>query len=160
MIRFKNGTPQTMWYSQHEYGQAFTYEATEKRDKRPFGYSGNGTHAVYATPGSHDHTVPGITLPAGLLVDHSDRGRLWDPTLNAYAYSYNDTTKSFSPYDDRFPVSFLNFNGHWGDDALPGGPEFLGIPKYAGGPTGPKDKWLVREEICPKIPCVVLPIRV
>ena len=52
MIRFKNGEPQAVWYSQHASGQAFTYEATEKNGKRPYAYSGNGTHAVYSTAGS------------------------------------------------------------------------------------------------------------
>jgi hypothetical protein len=30
MIRFQNGNPQAIWYSQHNNGQAFTYSATEK----------------------------------------------------------------------------------------------------------------------------------
>lgn len=51
MIRFENGTPKALWYSQHSNGQAFTYEATEKQDKRPLAYSAKGTHAVYATAG-------------------------------------------------------------------------------------------------------------
>lgn len=51
MIRFKDGEPQAIWFSQHASGQAFTYDALEKSDERPYGYSGNGTHAVYATPG-------------------------------------------------------------------------------------------------------------
>ena len=160
MIRFKNGTPQAVWYSQHASGQAFTYAGLEKQGQRPYAYSGNGTHAVYATPGSHDHTIPSITLPAGPLVDKTDRGFLWDPTLNAYAYRYDNATQRFQPYDDQFPLNWLDFNGHWGDDALPGGPVFFGEAKYTGGPTGPKDKALVREEVCPSKPCVVLPFRV
>jgi len=51
MIRFQNATPEAIWYSQHASGQAFTYDATEKQGKRPLGYSGNGTHATYSTPG-------------------------------------------------------------------------------------------------------------
>jgi hypothetical protein len=51
MIRFQDGAPQAIWYSQHSGGQAFTYDATEKQGKRPVAYSGNGTHAVYSTPG-------------------------------------------------------------------------------------------------------------
>lgn len=52
MIRFSNGTPQALWYSQHAGGEAFTYEATEKQGKRPVAYSAKGTHAVYAIAGS------------------------------------------------------------------------------------------------------------
>ena len=52
MIRFANGTPTAMWFSQHASGQAFTYAALEKKGKRPLSYSGNGTHANYAVKGS------------------------------------------------------------------------------------------------------------
>lgn len=55
MIRFSNGTPQAIWYSQHSSGQAFTYHAVEKKGKRPISYSGNGTHANYATAGQVTH---------------------------------------------------------------------------------------------------------
>lgn len=34
MIRFKDGQPQAVWYSQHATGEAFTYEALEKEGKR------------------------------------------------------------------------------------------------------------------------------
>jgi hypothetical protein len=30
MIRFVNGVPKFVWYSQHASGQAFTYQAVEK----------------------------------------------------------------------------------------------------------------------------------
>lgn len=51
MIRFSNGVPQAIWYSQHAGGEAFTYAATEKQGKRPYAYSGKGSHAVYAIAG-------------------------------------------------------------------------------------------------------------
>lgn len=51
MIRFANSTPQAIWFSQHASGQAFTYNALEKKGKRPIAYSGNGTHANYAVKG-------------------------------------------------------------------------------------------------------------
>ena len=51
MIRFQNGEPQALWYSQHSGGQAFTYGALEKQGKRPYAYSANGTHAVYSIAG-------------------------------------------------------------------------------------------------------------
>lgn len=111
------------------------------------------------TDRTHDHTIPGVNFPTGLLVDTTDDGVLWDPTLNAYAYSYNTSTAAFEAYDPAFPVHWLSFNGHWGDDALPGGPELLGQAKYTAGPVGPQFKGLDREEVCPSKPCVVLPFR-
>lgn len=51
MIRFENGMPDALWYSQHAGGQAFTYDALEKKGKRPYAYSANGTHAVYSIAG-------------------------------------------------------------------------------------------------------------
>ena len=45
MIRFHNGTPQAMWFSQHNNGQAFTYDAVEKKGIRPISYSAKGSHA-------------------------------------------------------------------------------------------------------------------
>jgi hypothetical protein len=51
MIRFLNGIPQALWFSQHASGEAFTYDATEKNGQRPVVYSAKGTHAVYAIPG-------------------------------------------------------------------------------------------------------------
>lgn len=52
MIRFQDGVPQALWYSQHASGEAFTYNATLKIKGRPVAYSGRGTHANYAIPGS------------------------------------------------------------------------------------------------------------
>ncbi|KAL4906834.1 hypothetical protein BDW74DRAFT_176439 [Aspergillus multicolor] len=157
MIRFQDGAPQAIWYSQHSGGQAFTYEATEKQGVRPIAYSGNGTHAVYSIPGAHDHTIPGLNLPAGFLVDQTDRGVLWDPAAGAYAYSYVPATQTFEPYDPSYPVNWLSFNGRWGDDALQGGPELFGQAKYVGGPDGPKFKKIQREQVCPSSPCIILP---
>lgn len=51
MIRFVHGQPIAIWYSQHASGQAFTYQAVEKSDKRPYSFSGKGTHANYVTSG-------------------------------------------------------------------------------------------------------------
>ncbi|PWY92886.1 vacuolar protein sorting-associated protein 62 [Aspergillus heteromorphus CBS 117.55] len=159
MMRFENGVPKALWYSQHAGGEAFTYSATEKKGKRPIAYSANGTHAVYAIPGTHDHAIPHFNLPVGFVEDHTDRGTLWDPIQSAYAYSYDAARRTFQPYDRSFPVNWLGFNGQWGDDALPGGPELFGEAKYTAGPNGPKFKHLVRETVCSDSPCVVLPFR-
>ncbi|EZF29009.1 hypothetical protein H101_07305 [Trichophyton interdigitale H6] len=163
MIRFRDGKPEAIWYSQHAAGQAFQYSATDKRGVRPIGFSGNGTHAVYATAGTHDHTIPGLDLPAGFLEDETDEGTLWDPTLSAYVYSYSSTTGLFTPYDPNTPTNWLYYQGHWGDEQLPddapGQVELFGQRKYSTGPDGPMFKELVRDRVCPsgvKL-CLVLP---
>ncbi|PGH12667.1 hypothetical protein AJ79_04167 [Helicocarpus griseus UAMH5409] len=153
MIRFENEQPQAIWYSQHSSGQAFSYEATEKEGLRPIGYCANGSHAVYATPGTHDHTIPGFNLPGGLLEDETDKGLLWDPLLSTYSYSYDNQTEKFTPYDPaNAPVNYLYFDGQWGDQQLPDGAEgqvnLFGQRKYTSGPNGPKFKKLDREKVC------------
>lgn len=34
MVRFANGTPTAVWYSQHSNGEAFTYDAVQKSGLR------------------------------------------------------------------------------------------------------------------------------
>ncbi|CAG7926327.1 unnamed protein product [Penicillium olsonii] len=160
MIRFKNGKPDAIWYSQHASGQAFTYHAVEKKGKRPYAFSGNGTHANYATSGQHDHAIPGINLPVGFVMDYTDRGRVWDPVVNAYFYTYDAKTATFEAFNSKDPVAWLNFNGKWGDDQPPGEPEIFGEAKNVAGPNGPKFKGLGRKLICPSKPCIVLPFRI
>ena len=50
-ILFQDGTPQSVWFSQHSGGEAFTYDAVEKQGKRVVAYSARGTHANYAIDG-------------------------------------------------------------------------------------------------------------
>ncbi|RKF59100.1 Vacuolar protein sorting-associated protein 62 [Erysiphe neolycopersici] len=89
LIRFKNGVPQTIFFSAHSGGLAYDWNAVEKgkgegREGRPILYSAVGTHAMYATPGRHSYI-----LPFGLLADVTDKGPLWDPAHNYLAYHYN-----------------------------------------------------------------------
>lgn len=167
MLRFENGTPSEMWYSQHSGGEAFDYSALEKHDSvRPVTYCANGTHANYATSGTHDHTIPGINLPAGPIEDHTDAGFLWDPTLSAYFYSFDLSTSTFTPHGDAPAPGWLKFNGRWGDDKIPEDDKrqdcTLGIDalcQYTAGPTGPQDKDLDRTNVCPDGKnCPVYPI--
>jgi hypothetical protein len=89
LIRFHNGVPKAVFFSAHSGGTAFSYNSVEKgkgpgREGRPVLYSALGSHAMYAMPGTHPYV-----LPFGLLADVTDKGPLWDPALNYYAYHYN-----------------------------------------------------------------------
>lgn len=156
MVRFKNGKPVALWYSQHASGEALLYKIVEKHGVRPISYSAKGTHANYASPGTHDHAIPNFNLPLGILMDHCDKGRLWDPTLNAYIYKYDAAANKYTPYDPSHPTGWLYFLGHWGDNQfLPNDPRQKGHNigehlKYEGGPTGPYDKQLNRKDVWPK----------
>jgi hypothetical protein len=140
---------------------------------QPIAYSANGTHANYAIPGIHDHTLPNINLPFPLIIpDHTSAGPLWDPTLSAYYYSYSNSTNAsssgavgtFTPYDDDTPTDWLYFLGRWGDDKLPKSDPRQNCPfgidalcKWTGGPTGPVTKQLERTKVCPDNgnPCIL-----
>ncbi|KUL85265.1 hypothetical protein ZTR_07927 [Talaromyces verruculosus] len=149
MVRFENGEPQALWYSQHSGGEAFTYDAVLKIDGRPVAYSGQGTHANYAIEGVHDHTIPGVNLPFGPVNDYTSNGTLWDPTGNYYAYSYDNITAVFTAYDSSYPVNWLYFNGQWGDIQVANQTGIFGEYEYTSGPNGPKFKNLVRTNVCP-----------
>ena len=161
MVRFENGTPTAIWYSQHGNGQAFTYEAVEKEGVRPISYSAYGSHANYAIAGTHDHTIPDLNLPAGLIQDYTSQGVLWDPILSTYFYNYNSSDASFSSIDPDSPLGHMNYKGKWGDQRYPDDDQrqknFLGFHKFVDGPTGPWSKELNRAKMCPDngIPCIV-----
>ncbi|KIW72895.1 hypothetical protein PV04_01056 [Phialophora macrospora] len=155
MVRFINGVPQAMWFSQHSSGQAFAYAAVGKYGDdavRPIVYVAQGSHANYAVAGSHDHTIPGLNLPGGPLEDHTNAGVFWDPLPNAYAYTYNVSTGAFAAYNGADPTAWLAFLGRWGDAQLPddadGQVDVFGQRKYTAGPTGPVDKDLGRQNVC------------
>jgi hypothetical protein len=164
MVRFSDGTPDAVWYSQHANGEAFTYDCTEKEGDRPVGYIANGTHAVYAITGDHDHTIPDINLPSGLIEDHTDKGARFDPVANTWFYKWDADAEVISPYDDSTPSAFLNYDGQWGDEEYPDSDprqdSFFGVAKYGSGPNGPKFKQLNRDDVCPDngILCIVRPI--
>ncbi|KAI9662122.1 MAG: hypothetical protein M1831_002818 [Alyxoria varia] len=174
-IRFESGVPQSVWYSAHANGGAFEWDAAPKEgtnNDRLTVYSANGTHANYATPGTHDHTIPNVPLPEGPLEDVTDdAGSVWDPLRGAsfYRVTFPEGTEDGDSSAPRFegyggevtPTGFLEFTGKWGDEELveedERQEEFFGVKKYASGPTGPRDKQLNREKICPDngVLCVV-----
>lgn len=161
MIRFKDGVPQVIWYSQHGNGEAYVYKAVEKEGIRPISYAAMGSHAMYSTPGTHDHTIPNLNLPRGLIQDYTSKGTLWDPLKNTYAYTYNANTFAFHSADGKSPLGMMYFRGQWGDEQYaaddPRQEEFFGFYKYTGGPRGPWDKQLNRTNVCPEtgLRCII-----
>lgn len=156
MVRFSNGIPQAIWYSQHANGQAFKYSSAEKhatQNLRPLVYASKGSHANYAIAGVHDHTIPNLNLPGGVLEDYTDQGVLWDPLLSSWYYKFDAGTSGFTPYEAGTPSNWLQFKGRWGDEEYPSSDKrqvkLFGQAKFVGGPTGPADKQLNREKICP-----------
>lgn len=149
MVRFHHGKPKAIYFSEHSFGDAYRYEAVEKIGKRPVIYSATGTHAMYATPGTHAYI-----LPWGLLHDETDRGPLWDPALNSHSYTYDyikDELRA-SNFTPRAPTEWFYFNGHWGDKFYPlSDPRqyrFAGQYHYVNGPLGPRFKNLGRRKVC------------
>lgn len=148
-VRFQHGKPKAVFFSEHSFGEAYTWDAVEKSGKRPIGFSATGTHAMYATPGLHPYVLPG-----GILHDVTDRGPLWDPVQNMYSYTYNyrSGTLLSSKLNPAAPVSWFYYGGHWGDKIYPlNDPRqyrFLGQYHYVNGPLGPRFKNLGRQEIC------------
>ncbi|KAK2624594.1 hypothetical protein QTJ16_005787 [Diplocarpon rosae] len=160
MVRFQHGTPTAVWFSQHEFGVAHTYAAVQKIGKRPVSFSARGSHANYPVAGNLDfHHTHGL-IPAHIIHDRTQQGKLWDPTLAAYYYTFEPQEKLFAPAVKETPVNWLYFEGRWGDDQFPRGregqEEFHGYVKWLPGPKGPLDKHLDRVDVCPpKRACVV-----
>jgi hypothetical protein len=148
-IRFQHGQPKAVFFSEHNFGSAYSYAAVEKIGKRPVIYSAYGTHAMYATPGTHPYI-----LPWGILHDMTDRGPLWDPTLNSHAYTYDYKTDNLrsSNLTPSAPTEWFHYGGHWGDKFYPLNDRrqyrFAGQYHYVNGPYGPKFKHLDRKKIC------------
>jgi hypothetical protein len=104
---------------------------------------------MYRTSGVHDYIAP-----FGLLHDVTDRGPLWDPTLNLYSYTY-DTKRDIVRASDvtpDAPEEWFHYRGKWGDKAYPMDDKrqyrFAGELHYVNGPTGPRTKYLDRRRIC------------
>ncbi|KAJ5988192.1 Vacuolar protein sorting-associated protein 62 [Penicillium waksmanii] len=147
LMRFHNGKPKAMFFSAHNGGEAYRYEAIEKIGQRPVIYSAEGSHAMYATAGVHEYI-----LPWGLLHDVTDRGPLWDPLQNKQAYTYANNTLRASTVNPKSPTEWFFFRGHWGDKFYPLGDRrqyrFAGQYHFVNGPLGPRFKNLNRRKLC------------
>ncbi|KAK4247876.1 hypothetical protein C7999DRAFT_40865 [Corynascus novoguineensis] len=176
MVRFQHGVPRAMFLSEHAGGKAYLWKALEKRAQRdgkparPVIYSAVGSHAMYASPGMHPYV-----LPFKLLKDVTDKGPLWDPSLNNYAYWYdyevdreeegNSTISEFTSLvpaasNPDLPTSWFHFEGSWGDDIYPLSDRrqwrLFGEYHYITGPLGPKAKWLDRRKVCQTEKCTIV----
>ncbi|KAL0767044.1 hypothetical protein CaCOL14_010615 [Colletotrichum acutatum] len=160
MIRFQDGKPTGIYYSQHVDGASFNWDnaALTKTDGRPIVYSARGSHANYPTRGNQIHN--------SVLVDYCDEGRRWDPILSAYFYHFDKesfTVTRLDPPAKSSPIpppstnltSFFYYSGRWGDIAYPASdprqeivPKF-GLKRIESGPTGPRHKHLVRKGLKP-----------
>ncbi|KAH8895249.1 hypothetical protein GQ53DRAFT_743982 [Thozetella sp. PMI_491] len=162
MVRFVDGKPTGVYYSQHASGAAYDWQDAELsiKNERPIVFSAIGSHANYVSEGHHVHDV--------VLVDICDAGLLWDPVLAAYFYHLDPTsnvlTRMFPPGpppDKSNLTDFLYFHGMWGDAKYPDdNPRqltvpYFGLKRFESGPTGPYDKQLVRRGLFPDHPSPV-----
>ncbi|MBW0470858.1 hypothetical protein O181_010573 [Austropuccinia psidii MF-1] len=163
MIRFLNGKP--VYITPEAHGgevilgnSAYEIGVLEQLNGRPIVYSANGTHGMYPQPGTQNYT--GLPIP---IFDQTDKGYLWDPTMNYNAYFYSNEN-GFS-YTGDIPVSqqdpeqlgWLQFMGYWGDQQYPvSEPRQTCIGSlcfYTSGPLGPQSKSLTRGWLCPSSDC-------
>lgn len=165
LVRFYMGEPQFLWMSAHGGGSAYHFSAIEKVKKlkrvngkiqnevvwRPLIFSARGTHANYASVGQHSHDVPFFFMP---LSDFTDRGPMWDPVLNHYAYQYDgQNVHPMTEREERLGTGWLRFAGSWGDKQLKWSDSrqrWCPVQwKYINGPRGPLHKNLERVSLCP-----------
>ncbi|KAL6857284.1 hypothetical protein J3F83DRAFT_364731 [Trichoderma novae-zelandiae] len=160
MIRFRDGEPIGIWYSQHVSGAAYDWDhkGLSMKDERPLVFSAYGSHANYASPGNHVHD--------SALVDYCNAGRLWDPVLSAYFYHLDPATFELTHLFQAGSnvsaasnlTSFFYYAGLWGDAQYPDTdprqktvPHF-GLKRFVSGPQGPIVKQLVRKKLSPDHP--------
>lgn len=166
LVRFYKDEPKYVWMSAHGGGGAYRYEALEKVKKlrrengrltpeiiyRPLIFSARGTHANYASVGQHSHDVPFFFMP---LSDFTDRGPMWDPSLNFCAYTLDDAgVTPCGLKEQSMGTSWVHYGGRWGDKQLSwSDPRQKWCPvqwRYIDGPTGPLSKHLDRVSLCPQ----------
>lgn len=87
LVRYYKGEPVIVWMSAHSGGGGYYYDNLEKYSldpNHPIIFSARGTHANYPSVGQHPHD-----LPYTILSDFTDRGPLWNPSLNYLCYSFD-----------------------------------------------------------------------
>ncbi|KAI9800713.1 MAG: hypothetical protein M1833_003128 [Piccolia ochrophora] len=153
MIRFFGGVPYAVWASDpsHILREVLT-RPTVLRGKLP-------PRLMVKTPidgyvRAHN-IVGGPHYNFGLIQDHTDQGKLWDPILTSYHHIYSKSDKTFTPADGVGPTNWLYFTGHWGDQTYLNDDSrqtralaIDSLKKYVEGPTGPIEKHLIRDEPC------------
>ncbi|TWU72786.1 hypothetical protein ED733_003771 [Metarhizium rileyi] len=160
MIRFRDGKPNGIYYSQHLGGAAYDWNHTalSLKDGRPFVFSAYGSHANYVSSGEHVHDT--------VLLDYCDAGQLWDPTLSAYYYHLDPDSFTLTGLHSSTPTlpstpaitSFFYFTGIWGDAQYPDDHPlqrtvpYTGLKRFVSGPQGPIMKQLVRKGLFPDEP--------
>ncbi|EMT69110.1 Lysine-specific permease [Fusarium odoratissimum] len=155
MVRFHNGTPVGVYYSQHVDGVGFKWDDSTVNitDGRPIVYSALGSHANYPQRGHQIHNAA--------MFDYCDEGKLWNPAQSAYYYRFNPDSFTVTPIISPFEpsatepaqnyTSWFDFTGHWGDISYPDSdprqetvPHF-GLKRFNSGPNGPRFKHLIRK---------------
>ncbi|KAK2000733.1 hypothetical protein LX36DRAFT_668474 [Colletotrichum falcatum] len=159
MIRFRDGKPVGIYFSQHVDGSSYSWDDSElsKTDGRCTWIS-----CKLSNTGS-----PSDQIHNAVLVDYCDQGRRWDPVLSAYFYRFDpksftltqldppDKLSRVAPPQSSNLTSFFYYSGRWGDVSYPDSdPRQEKVPwfklrRFQSGPTGPRHKHLVRKGLKP-----------
>ena len=118
LVRYYKGEPVIVWMSAHSGGGdiMIIWKNILLDPNHPIIFSARGTHANYPSVGQHPHD-----LPYTILSDFTDRGPLWNPSLNYLCYSFDG--KHVYPGNNSNPKhvgrewdygNWLSFSGHWG----------------------------------------------
>ncbi|KAJ5698762.1 hypothetical protein N7462_000767 [Penicillium macrosclerotiorum] len=161
MIRFVDEEPYAIYVSQHSAGSAYYWDVVDFSGERPVTYVAYGGHANYVTAGTQEYTIA-----LGLITDKTDKGYMWDMTLNYRGYTYDVDADDFvvasgagtgATEEADETSDWLNWLGHWGDEQYPSGllddietGQYCISSEchYTSGPTGPVDKNLGRTTMC------------
>jgi hypothetical protein len=125
MIRFFNGHPQSIFYSQHSDGKAYAWSAIRKNGLRPIVYSAGGSHANYPTmrvlfiiplaraelPSQLRSGKQSYGVPFNLLSDTTDAGPYWDVTMNYNGFWYSSSAGFVAATGTSVTSNYLDYIG-------------------------------------------------